>query len=155
QPEKAAAAQEALLGAPGSDFRTRMLLADEFNSDGAYGRAAELAQGALNVDPQHLPALLRLGEAQLGMARQTAIIAQPVQTYEQVLALSPTNVRGLFGLAHALTTGQNFKGAAEVFQRLLAIEGDFPAAQRELARVLFADHQYGAADAVYQSIQSP
>jgi hypothetical protein len=68
QADKAAAAVQAVLGTP-QDWRARILLADEFNTDGEFGRGAEMAQAVLNQDPQHLAALLRLGDSQKGIAR--------------------------------------------------------------------------------------
>jgi tetratricopeptide (TPR) repeat protein len=143
------------LGLSESEARNRILLADLHYRDYDDLPAIDLLLGLVKGDPHNLSALIRLADAQTRAARVDAHIGPALQTTDTILRLSPTNVRGRLARARARATVQDFKGAVVEYDKLLAAFPRFLVPQREKARVLYSDHQYGAAQAAYQAIQSP
>jgi tetratricopeptide (TPR) repeat protein len=139
----------------GGDYRARILLADLFTGDFDDPPAIAMCQAVLKWDNQNLAALIRLADAQQRQARLSGRRDEAVQTAECILSLSPTNVRGRLALARTLASTSEYRPAAAEYERLIALDSSFTVPQRELARVLFSDHQYQASNDVYLRMQAP
>jgi hypothetical protein len=150
-----AKSQEALAGVvtlPGGFARNRVFLADLYFRDNDDPHAAEVLQGVLGGDRHNLSALIRRRRP----APDRAVLREDrrvTHTAKTILNLSPTNVRAS-GPGAALATAQDYRAAAE-YDRLIALDPEFRVPQREKARVLYSDHQFGAAAAAYQRIEVP
>jgi tetratricopeptide (TPR) repeat protein len=139
----------------GGDVRNRILLADLFSGDFDDAGAIEMLQGVLKFEPDNLAALIRLADAQGRLDRQTGKVCDALATAKAILALSPSNVRGLLAQARALATAQDFKGSIATYEQLLAGDRDFLPAQRERARVLYSANMYGAGAGAYAQMVTP
>jgi tetratricopeptide (TPR) repeat protein len=139
----------------GGDVRNRVLFADLYSGDFDDGPAIEMLQGVLKFEPDNLAALIRLADSQARLDRQTGKVCDAVATAKAILALSPSNVRGLLALARALATAQDFKGSIAAYEQLLAGDRDFLPAERERARVLYSAHQYDAGAGAYAQMRTP
>jgi tetratricopeptide (TPR) repeat protein len=144
-----------ILSPGGGDARNRLLLADLFAGDGDDAKAIEMCLAVLKVDPTNLAALIRLAAAQQRIDRFTGQIDDVVKTCRTILSVSPTNCQGHLVLARSLATAQDYAGAATEYDRLLSSDPEFTVAGREKARVLYSDHQFGAAQAAYERLQTP
>jgi tetratricopeptide (TPR) repeat protein len=80
---------------------------------------------------------------------------EAICTAQSILSLSPTNVRGHLALARTLASTEKYRQSAAEYERLIAIDASFTIPRRELARVLFSDHQFQASHQVYQQLQTP
>jgi tetratricopeptide (TPR) repeat protein len=159
-PEKAQHILFDLLGADprnhlGGDARLHLLLADLFSTDYEDARVLDIARGVLSAHPQNLAAMIRLVDSQQRLARQTGHIDETVQTAQQILAASPTNVRGHLALARAFAIAEKYKASVAEYDQLIVIDPDFDVAKREKARVLYAAHQFELAHAAYLQGQTP
>ncbi len=154
-PEKAHGVMAEITSLTGGDVRNRVLLADLYSSDFDDGPAIDMLQGVLKFEPDNLAALIRLADAQARIDRQTGKVCDAVTTAKAILALSPSNVRGLLALARALATAQDFKGSVAAYEQLLAADREFLPAQRERARVLYSANMYGAGAGAYAQMQTP
>ena len=153
-----ASGDEPLLAAfadPGHQTRNRLLLSDQFYADNDDRGAIEMALSVLKHDGKNLAALVRLADAQVRDSRPTAQIADAVNTCKQILALSPTNVRGRLALARAYATAADYCNSVKQLDELIAQDPKFLIPRREKARILFADHKFIASAATYDSLLHP
>jgi tetratricopeptide (TPR) repeat protein len=132
-----------------ADSRVRLLLADEYSGDYEDAMVIELASAVVKFDPQNLAALIRLADAQQRAARQSGNIHDAAATCNQILALSPTNVRGHLALARSYAIAQDYPVSVQQYDRLISIDPEYLVPQREKARVYYADKRYAAAAATY------
>jgi lipopolysaccharide biosynthesis regulator YciM len=93
-------------------LRDRMELVDEAALFNTNALIIDVCQGILANDPEHLPTLLRLGEAQLRLAVLDLNIGPATATCNVILGISPTNVRGRFILARAFALARSYPLAA-------------------------------------------
>lgn len=92
--------------------------------------AAESFERALEIEPRHLAAWLRLGEARLDL-HQTAAARR---AFERALEIDPEAAAAHFGFGRALAQADDPDGAAEHFERALRLQPEatqihFPLAQ--------------------------
>jgi hypothetical protein len=138
-----------------SEARNRILLADQHYADNEDAPAIELLKGLLERDPLNLAALIRLADAQLRVSRFTYRAEPVLQTCDTILGISPSNVRGRLARARARATVQDFVGAVHEYDQLIPLDTRFQVPQREKARILYSDHQFGASQAAYEAMQMP
>src|SRR5262249_21160099 len=134
-------------------LRDRMELIDEaalFNSNALI---VDVCQGILANDPEHLPTLLRLGEAQLRLAVLDLNIGPATATCNLILGISPTNVRGRFILARAFALDRSYALAFQEYHKLIKTDADLLQARKELARTLYTAYCYKEGDLQYQVAQ--
>lgn len=151
-------AQEALANVTsllGGDTRNRLILADHFYDERDDDATVEMCQAVLKFDGDNLPALIRLADAQLRLARFSGNVHDTVATARHILDLSPTNVRGHLALARALATVKDYKGSVVEYDRIIAADADFLVPRVEKARVLYSDYQWDASAAAYRQVQIP
>jgi tetratricopeptide (TPR) repeat protein len=139
----------------GGDARNRLLLADLYAADFEDAPAVEMILAVLKFDPKNLAALIRLTDARQRQSRFSGHIEEAVRVARDVLAQSPGNVRGHLALARSLAVGQQYPASAAAYAKLIALDPTFTVPQRERARVLFSDHQFGASAAAYQQMLTP
>jgi tetratricopeptide (TPR) repeat protein len=140
---------------PGHETRNRLLLADQFYADNNDRDAIEMAQSVLKHDSKNLAALIRLADSLVRDASPTAQIGPAVDCCKEILALSPTNVRGRLALARAYATAADYCKSVGVYDELIAQDPKYLVPRREKARVLISDHKYGAAAATYDLMLHP
>jgi hypothetical protein len=136
-------------------LRDRMELVDEaalFNSNAPI---IYVCQGILANDPEHLPTLLRLGEAQLRQAVLDLNIDPATATCKIILGISPTNVRGRFILARAFALARSYPLAFQEYHKLIKTDADLLQARKELARTLYTAYCYKDGHLQYQVAQYP
>jgi predicted Zn-dependent protease len=136
-------------------FRDLMQLADAASAFDLNDLVEEACMPVLSKFPQHLPALLRVAEAQLRQARFTAHIEAVVTTCKAVLTISPTNVRGRFTLARAYSMAQQYPASFLEYKELIRTDANLMQAWKEYARVLYGANCNKVADLAYQTAQYP
>jgi tetratricopeptide (TPR) repeat protein len=154
-PDRAQLILSTAVGLPGSEARNRLILSDLFGADHDDVRAAEMARCVVQADPQNLAALIRVADAQQRLAEADQHIDGAVKTCQDVLALSPTNVRARFALARALAIAERACESVAEYDRLIAFDPTFTVPEREKARVLYSDHRFAASAAAYQRMEVP
>src|SRR5262249_49768261 len=105
--------------------------------------------------PHNLAVLIRLADTQQRLATFSGCIDEAVHTATAILDMSPVNVRGHLALARSLSVGQQYIAAVAQYDRLIALDPNFSIARREKARVLYSNHEFAAADAVYRQMVTP
>jgi tetratricopeptide (TPR) repeat protein len=138
----------------GGLLRNIVQLADLSNELYDDHRVVELLSPIAKNDPQNLSILIRLADAQQRIARLTGRPLDCFDTCQQILTLSPTNVRGHLAMARSFAICQNYRKSAVQYDQLIQIDPSFMIPERERARVLYADHQYSAARSQYKAMQS-
>jgi tetratricopeptide (TPR) repeat protein len=154
-PEKAKAALDQIVSAIGNDTRVRIELADLFLEDRDGAGAAEVLQGILRFEPHHQAALWRMGDAQFFLAQPTADTREALATYQQLVALNRTNYRGLHGMANCHAVLQDYENAVRVQDQIIKLDPELWVVQRERARLLYADHQYGLSESGFAAMLRP
>ena len=154
-PQKAHQILGEITSVTAADARNRLLLSDLFSADFDDGSAAEMAQAVLKFEPENLAALIRLADAEGRMDRQTGKVCDAVETAKQILALSPTNVRGRLALARALATAQDYLASVDAYAPLIAADPDFLVPRREQARTLYSANKRDAGAGAYADMTMP
>jgi len=153
--ERSAQLISCITSATGGDTRNRMLLADLFYADNDDTRVIEIMTGILRIDPNNLAALIRLVDSQQRLARMTGRPADCFDTCQNILTMSPTNVRGHLAMARCFAIAQNYRKATVQYDQLIAIDPDYTIPQRERARVLYSDKQYSGSRSQYNQLLTP
>jgi tetratricopeptide (TPR) repeat protein len=154
-PVKARASLADFTSRPVAEVRNRLLLADLYDGDTDDPGALEVMTPVLQPECDNLAAWIRLATTRGRMARESGRIDEAVAAARQVLARSPTNVRGYLELARALSSGQRYAESARVYEQLIAIDPTLRVPRRERARVLYANHDFAATQAAYQELAGP
>jgi tetratricopeptide (TPR) repeat protein len=139
----------------GGDARNRLLLSDLYAGDFDDHAALVMARAVSRLDPDNLVALIRVADAEGRIARQTGHIDEAVKSAKEVLARSPTNVRGHLALARALSSGQDYLGAAAAYEPLLDADPEFHLAHRERARAFIAANRFDLGAVAYLAMRTP
>jgi tetratricopeptide (TPR) repeat protein len=147
--------QELLTPVLEGTLRDRMELIDEAALFNVNALIIDVSQGILANDPQHLPTLLRLGEAQLRLAVHDLEIGPATATGNVILGISPTNVRGRFILARAFALARSYPQAFQEYHKLIKTDADLLQARKELARTLYTAFCYQDSHLQYQVAQYP
>jgi len=144
------------LSRTGDDIRSRIILAEIATGDGEWTEALDMYRHVLRWDPENLAAMVRLGEVETLLLRNSdGIRVDPVTTFERVIARSPNNLRARVGMARAYSRLKDFDKALEQYELALASDADNIVAHREKARLLYWTHQYEESVAAYDSLQAP
>jgi tetratricopeptide (TPR) repeat protein len=139
---------------PGGDFRNKLRLAELYAMDYEDNPAIAISMALLNVDPVHLPALVRLGDSQQRLSRFSGQPADVFATAQRILSLSPSNVRGNLMMARSFAVAQNYRKAAGQYDQLIRLDPQQFTPRLERARVLYSDKQYSASRSQYEAILS-
>jgi tetratricopeptide (TPR) repeat protein len=136
----------------GDEIRFRIVMSDLYADDWDDKHAFDHAFVAMRAEPQNLAVLIRVADIQQRLARESGLIDDALATAKTLLIVSPTNVRGHLTLARTYAIGQNYKGAIEVYQKLISLDVDYTLPKRELARMYYTDHRYDLSHDTYNSI---
>jgi tetratricopeptide (TPR) repeat protein len=147
--------QEVLQAVLEGTLRDQMELADAAAVFKVNDLIIDLCNGVLAKFPGHLPSLLRLGEAQLSLARLDAHIDATVATCKVILGISPTNVRGRFILARAYALAKAYPLAFQEYHKLIKTDPDLLQARKESARTLYSAYCYAESHRQYGVAQYP
>lgn len=140
---------------PGGDFRNKLRLAELYAVDYEDSPAIAITMALLNVDPTHLPALIRMGDSQQRLSRFSGQPADVFATAQRILSLSPSNVRGHLMMARSFAIAQNYRKAAGQYDQLIRLDPLQFSPRLERARVLYSDKQFSAARSQYEATLSP
>ncbi len=144
------------LSRTGDDIRSRIILAEIATGDGEWKEALDMYRHVLRWDPENLAAMVRLGEVETLLLRNTAgVRVDPVTTFERVIARSPNNMRARIGMARAYSRLKDFDNSLEQYELALANDADNIIAHREKARLLYWTHQYDESVEAYDALQAP
>ncbi len=148
-----------------ASYRNKLLIADFYAEDARYAPvelvaainqpAIELLSTLASDHPDAIPALVRLGEAHLRIARQTAEIGMVVGIAQQILHLSPNNVRALQMLGDAYAVAQRYQDAVAQYEKLIKLDPNYLDAKRNRARLLYAANRFDKAGLAYQEAMMP
>jgi tetratricopeptide (TPR) repeat protein len=136
-------------------LRDRIELIDEAALFNVNALVIDVSQGILANNPEHLPTLLRLGEAELRLAVLDLNIDPATDTANLILRISPTNVRGRFLLARAFALGRSYHLAFLEYEKLIKTDADLLQARKELARTLYTASCYHDSHLQYELAQYP
>ena len=104
---------QALMAVEPGEPRWPHLLADILAGYGQLEDAIPLWRRTVELDPRHLPAGIRLGDALLKVNDEAAA----TQAYEQVLSQAPGNAHALAGLARVDVRNERFAQARDKLER--------------------------------------
>jgi tetratricopeptide (TPR) repeat protein len=144
------------LSRTGDDIRSRIILAEIATGDGEWKEALDMYRHVLRWDPENLAAMVRLGEVETLLLRNTeGVRVDPITTFERVIARSPNNLRARIGMARAFSRLKDFDQSLEQYDLALASDADNIVAHREKARLLYWTHQYDESVVAYDALQAP
>lgn len=122
-------------------------LAECYRRKGKFQKAADFVEYVLERDPQHVDALVCLG--QIHMQNNSA--KKALELFEMVLSIKPDHIYARFHAARTHYVLAQYDKSIAILQSLLQQHPDYVACYNNLGNAYMAKHQYEDAKTAYQN----